>query len=171
MKFILNGDNYEMTRRDVEARLHGVSPDQIYEHAVEVNGELYPVKQVFAVATGRDVSEFTSQRARDVLRRLGFEDPRRAQQNLASGHAITEPTETVWVLELRTLAGGHQEMVLADSQDVDELQKQVAYNVGGDGSYQVQALHPDALGGEASFTIAWRNVAAASLHQRQIAAV
>jgi hypothetical protein len=167
MKFILNGDNYDVTRQNVEARLRGVAPDQIYEHAVEVNGTLFPVKQVFAVATGRDVSEFTSQRAQDVLRRLGFSDPRRTPK---PGPASPADPEIAWVLELRTLAGGHQAVLLADSQDLEQLSSEVANNVGGEGTCQVRAIHPDALGGEATFTVAWRNIATASIHQRVVPA-
>lgn len=122
------------------------------------------MKQVFATITGRDNSEFTSQRAQDVLRRLGFTDPRRAarvQSLLATGKA----PPPAWVLELRTKGGGHQEFELSHTQDLDELRAEVAYKIGGDTMYEVRAIHPDALGGETVFTIAWTNVAAASVHE------
>lgn len=165
MKFTLNGDPYELESKDVLTRMRGVTPDQIYEHAVEVGGVLYPVKQVFAGITGRDNSEFTSQRAQDVLRRLGYVDPRRAPRaGVLPGHG--QPTEPTWMLELRTNGGGHQEFELSPMQDRKELEAQLAYQVGGGGTYHLRAIHPDALGGEAIFTIAWANVAAASLHER-----
>lgn len=34
MKFTLNGDPYDLDPKDVLARMRGVAPDQIYEHAV-----------------------------------------------------------------------------------------------------------------------------------------
>jgi hypothetical protein len=173
MEFILNGKRYELTKREVEMRLRGVRPEQIYEHAVEANGQLYPVKQVFAVATGRDVSEFTSQRAQDVLRRLGFTDPRKN----GSGAATPPPPALSpalagagngeeWVLELRTLGGGHQEIVLVDPADVEGLKDALPSLVGTDTSSAVRGVHPDAVGREVVFLVAWRNVAAATVLRR-----
>ena len=42
-------------------------------HAAEIEEQLYPVKEVFARATGIDVLGFDTTQARAALRRLGFE--------------------------------------------------------------------------------------------------
>jgi hypothetical protein len=172
MDFIVNGQRYSPTRQEVEARLRGVSPGPIYRYAVEVNGTLYPVKQVFAIMTGLDYSNFTTQRARDVLRRFGF-----SEQPHASGpggtqppgpSAVTEPASpSTWVLEIRTLGGGSHEFELDDDEDVRALQAEISHGIGSDGSYQGRARCPDAVNGASEFTIAWRNVAAAVLYERR----
>lgn len=70
--FTLNGSRYELSSDVVEARLAGVPPDPIREHAVQVNGVWYPVKQAFEVAVGVPRSEFISHTARRHLWTLGF---------------------------------------------------------------------------------------------------
>jgi len=69
-------------------------------------------------------------------------------------------------MELRTPAGGYQEFQLADRQDRPELERHLAYSVGTSTTTQIVAIHRDALGGEAVFTIPWQNVSAASMLQR-----
>ena len=71
-RFTLRGTRYELSRELVESRLHGVAPAAIREHAVEVNGVWYPVKQAFEVAVGVPRSEFISHAARRHLATLGF---------------------------------------------------------------------------------------------------
>lgn len=46
------------------------------------------------------------------------------------------------------------------------LRDAISRNIGGDGSYQGRARRNDAVGGMSEFTIAWKNVAAAALYQR-----
>ncbi len=150
--------------------MRGVPPGPIYKFAIEVNGTLYPVKQVFAVATG--VDQFTTQRARDVLRRLGF-----SEQRHASGPSVVPPPgplpvtkatlSSMWVLEIRTIGGGSHEFLLDDDEDIQALQGEISRSIGSDRSYQCLARRPDAVDGRSEFTIAWRNVAAASLYQRR----
>jgi hypothetical protein len=170
MDFIVNGQRYSLTKQEVEARLRGVSPGPIFRYAVEVNGVLYPVKQVFAIVTG--VDQFTSQRARDVLRRLGFSEKRHASgpggMQPPGPSAVTESaSSSAWVLEIRTLGGGSHEFELDDSEDVQALQAEISHEIGSDGSYQGRARCQDAVDGVSEFTIAWRNVAAAVLYQRR----
>ena len=47
-----------------------------------------------------------------------------------------------------------------------ELERHLAYSVGTSTTTQIVAIHRDALGGEAVFTIPWQNVSAASMLQR-----
>lgn len=70
--FTLNGTRYELSSDVVEARLSEVTPESIREHAVQVNGIWYPVKQAFEVAVGVPRSEFISHTARRHLATLGF---------------------------------------------------------------------------------------------------
>lgn len=57
----------------VEARLVGVEPESICEHAVQVNGTWFPIKQAFEAAVGIARSEFISHTARRHLAALGFD--------------------------------------------------------------------------------------------------
>lgn len=55
------------------ARLSGVEPETVREHAVLVNGTWFPVKQAFEVAVGVPQAEFISHTARRHLVALGFD--------------------------------------------------------------------------------------------------
>lgn len=68
----MNGQLLELQPQQVEAAMSRVDPETIRQHAVEVDGRLYPVKQVLACATGLDRLDFTSAQARSILKRLGF---------------------------------------------------------------------------------------------------
>jgi hypothetical protein len=69
--FILNGDQIRLSDEEVIQAAQGLPPDPIQTWSVIVDGRAYPVKQVFRAALGR--TDFTSHRAADVLRRLGFQ--------------------------------------------------------------------------------------------------
>lgn len=71
-RFILNGTRYELSSHLMEARLAGVAPEPIRNHAVQINGVWYPVKQAFEVAVGVPRSQFISHTARRHLATLGF---------------------------------------------------------------------------------------------------
>jgi Holliday junction resolvase-like predicted endonuclease len=73
VRFVLGGRAYELRRSDVEARLAGVRPRSISTHAVLINGDWYPVRQAFEVATGVPADLFNSHTARRHLASLGFE--------------------------------------------------------------------------------------------------
>ena len=73
VQFTLNGDRYVLSRAVVEARLAGVEPESIREHAVQVNGTWFPIKQAFEAAVGIARSEFISHTARRHLAALGFD--------------------------------------------------------------------------------------------------
>jgi hypothetical protein len=103
------------------------------QYAVEVNGVRYPVKQAFRVATGLD--HFTTQRARDVLRRLGFfsgnaasADGYAASAPGSAPSAVTEPSP-LWVLEIQTLAGGSHEFELDEEEDVQALEAEISHRI------------------------------------------
>lgn len=70
--FTLKGTRYELSSEVVESRLSGVAPESIREHAVQVNGVWYPVKQAFEIGVGVRRSEFISHTARRHLSTLGF---------------------------------------------------------------------------------------------------
>ena len=71
--FTLNGQRSELTSEVVEARLDGVEPEPIREHAVRIGGVWFPVKQAFEKAADVRRTEFTSQTARRHLVALGFQ--------------------------------------------------------------------------------------------------
>ncbi|MBJ7353976.1 MAG: hypothetical protein JHC98_04050 [Thermoleophilaceae bacterium] len=71
-RFTLNGTRYEVSSDVAQSRLDGVVPEAIREHAVQVNGVWYPVKQAFEVAVGVPRADFISHTARRHLSALGF---------------------------------------------------------------------------------------------------
>jgi hypothetical protein len=68
----VSGHAFTLRQRDVWRAVSRTEPGEIRDHFVEIDGRRYPVKQALAVATGLDPSDFTSQHARSVLRRLGL---------------------------------------------------------------------------------------------------
>jgi hypothetical protein len=66
------GHTFTLRQPDVQRAIGQADPGEIRDHFVEVGGRRYPVKQALAIATGLDPSDFTSQHARSVLRRLGL---------------------------------------------------------------------------------------------------
>lgn len=68
----VGGKIFRLTRNQVIGKVKGVAPSSIQTHAVEIEGTDYPVKEVFALATGLDVLDFNTNQARNVLKRLGF---------------------------------------------------------------------------------------------------
>ena len=72
MRFTVGGESYEITPEQVVRALKGVEPEPIVKHLVEIEGSVYPPKQVFGRVTGRDRMSFTTYEAQRVLSRLGF---------------------------------------------------------------------------------------------------
>lgn len=68
----VRGRDFNLTQQDVETRMAGVDPELIQKHAVEVNGQLFPPKQVLGQVTGWQRTSFTTMEAQRVLTRLGF---------------------------------------------------------------------------------------------------
>jgi hypothetical protein len=72
MRFKVGGESLDLTREQVLAVMRGVSTERIQKHVVEIEGILFPPKQVFASVTGRRRQSFTTMEAQRVLSRLGF---------------------------------------------------------------------------------------------------
>ena len=70
--FVLNGRSMRLTRDQVDACARQADPEPVRSHAAEVDGRLYPPKQIFALATGLDRLDFTTMQARSQLLRLGY---------------------------------------------------------------------------------------------------
>lgn len=101
--FTLNGTRYELSSDVAEARLAGVAPGPIREHAVQVNGVWYPVKQAFEVAVGVPRSEFLSHTARRHLATLGF--PLQGQIESRDGALVASETAKPGLTVDRDLGG------------------------------------------------------------------
>ena len=72
MRFVLDGETFEVTPDQVRARLAGREPDRIQEYWVEIDGRHWPVKQALSLALGVGRGRFVSTTARRHLRKLGF---------------------------------------------------------------------------------------------------
>ena len=78
IEFVVNGASYRLSRSQVERAIRGEKPERVVTHGVVVGGQTFPVKQVFAKATGLDLLDFTSAVARRNLAKLEFELVRRS---------------------------------------------------------------------------------------------
>jgi len=70
---VVRGERIRLRRADVLRVVRNGPLGVVRQHAVEIDRQLYPVKEVFARATGVDVLDFNTTQARAALRRLGFE--------------------------------------------------------------------------------------------------
>jgi hypothetical protein len=70
---VVRGERLRLRRADIVRAVRDGDFGVIRQHAVEIDRQLYPVKEVFARATGVDVLDFNTTQARAALRRLGFE--------------------------------------------------------------------------------------------------
>ena len=76
VKFTVGGRTFRLSAEEVVRAVEGVEPEPARGNAkyfVVINGREYPLKQVFALATGLPRIAFTSMDAYRVLSRLGFE--------------------------------------------------------------------------------------------------
>jgi hypothetical protein len=71
-EFTVKGKRIVGSKKSVEEKMKGVEPEPTRSLVVEVNGRLYPVKQVLAQVFEVDRADFISHQARSVMRRLGF---------------------------------------------------------------------------------------------------
>ena len=69
----INGERFTISRKGVEKKMAGVSPEPLHDHGVKIHDRIYPVKQVIGDVTGLDRLAFQSAQSRNVLERLGFE--------------------------------------------------------------------------------------------------
>ncbi len=72
VSFQLNGEQMTLAVAQVQDAARNVTPEAARLHVVEVEGETFPVKQIFSAATGLDRLDFTTNQARTILKRLGF---------------------------------------------------------------------------------------------------
>jgi hypothetical protein len=70
---VVRGERIRLRKADVLRAVRDGELGVVRQHAVEIDRQLYPVKEVFARATGIDVLDFNTTQARAALRRLGFE--------------------------------------------------------------------------------------------------
>jgi hypothetical protein len=68
----VGGRDFNLTNEEVEVRMKGAEPELIQKHAVEVNGQMFPPKQVLGHVTGWERTSYTTMEAQRVLTRLGF---------------------------------------------------------------------------------------------------
>ncbi|GAB2972659.1 hypothetical protein [Actinotalea caeni] len=73
MRFTIQGRSHHLDAEEVRAVLSGRRPEPIRSHWVAVGGRQWPVKQALELCTGIYRAEFTSDTARRVFQRLGFE--------------------------------------------------------------------------------------------------
>ncbi|HEX3605403.1 MAG TPA: hypothetical protein VH134_05740 [Candidatus Dormibacteraeota bacterium] len=73
VELIVGGVRVRLRKADVIRAVREGDFGLVRQHAVEIERQLYPVKEVFARATGIDVLDFNTTQARAALRRLGFE--------------------------------------------------------------------------------------------------
>jgi hypothetical protein len=69
----VGGRDFNLTKQEVEARMKGEEPELIQKHMVEVNGQMFPPKQVLGHVTGWPRTSFTTMEAQRVLTRIGFD--------------------------------------------------------------------------------------------------
>lgn len=68
----VGGRDFNLTKQEVETRMSREEPEPIQKHMVEVNGQMFPPKQVLAHVTGWARTSFTTMEAQRVLARIGF---------------------------------------------------------------------------------------------------
>jgi hypothetical protein len=73
MEFTVSGSRITLTADQVQQAARRLGAEPIRSHVVQIDGALYPVKRVFAEASGLDLLDFTTNQARRVLKTLGFE--------------------------------------------------------------------------------------------------
>lgn len=94
MRFTVGGEQFEITREQVIAAMRHTAAESIQKHLVEVDGQMFPPKQVFATVTGRARQSFTTMEAQRVLGRLGFVC-RRADITLAGQDTVGRSNSSV----------------------------------------------------------------------------
>jgi hypothetical protein len=73
VELVVAGEKIRLRKVDVLDAVCDGPLGVVRQHAVEIEQRLYPIKEVFARATGIDVLDFNTTQARAALRRLGFE--------------------------------------------------------------------------------------------------
>lgn len=76
MRFTVGGESFDLTSEQIIRAMKGKAAEPIQKYSVDVDGQRFPPKQVFATATGRSRQSFTTHEAQRVLERLGFSSRR-----------------------------------------------------------------------------------------------
>jgi hypothetical protein len=71
-RFTVGGIQFLLTKEDVEKKLESITPEQVRELFVEVNGNRFPIKQALAEVAGLQRGMFTSHDAMRVFRKLNI---------------------------------------------------------------------------------------------------
>jgi|HubBroStandDraft_5_1064220.scaffolds.fasta_scaffold817000_1 hypothetical protein len=92
----VGGRRREITKDEVIRKMHGVKPEPVREHLVEIAGTAYPPKQVLETVTTWNRRSFTSLEAVRVLTSAGFPSRRVSEDGppQASGRAGDPPAGT-----------------------------------------------------------------------------
>ena len=69
----VRGRDFDVTKQEVETRMKGEEPELIQKHMVQVNGQMFPPKQVLEHVTGWARTSFTTAEAQRVLTRIGLD--------------------------------------------------------------------------------------------------
>lgn len=69
----VGGRDFDLTKQEVEARMKSEEPELIRKHVVDIDGRMFPPKQVLGHVTGWERTSFTTMEAQRVLARLGFD--------------------------------------------------------------------------------------------------
>jgi len=73
MEFQLGGQNYILSKEEVEDRLKHIEPEDVRKHYAVVEGRRFPVKQALSAAIDRPVTDFITTDAIRIFTNLGFE--------------------------------------------------------------------------------------------------
>ncbi|GAA1928484.1 hypothetical protein GCM10009716_40370 [Streptomyces sodiiphilus] len=72
MRCIIAGYPFNLTAREVQQAMSGVSPEPITGASVRIGRRVYPVKQVGATVTRQDRRDFSAGEVTRAMTKLGF---------------------------------------------------------------------------------------------------
>lgn len=72
MQMIVGGRDFDLTKAEIESMMRGRVAESIQKYVVEINGTVFPPKQVLGDVTGWTRTSFTTMEAQRVLTKLGF---------------------------------------------------------------------------------------------------
>jgi len=87
------GEEFEFERGRVEEVARSLEAESIRDHFVVVGGIRFPPKQILQAMTGLDRADFTTNQARAVLKRLGFETGRKSSGSAVRASSAGEAAE------------------------------------------------------------------------------
>lgn len=105
----VGGRGRDITKDEVIWGMHGVRPEPVREHLVEIAGTTYPPKQVLETVTEWNRRSFTSLEAVRVLTRVGFPCRRASEGDPAQ--ATSRPGESASIEQ--RLSGLESALIIA----------------------------------------------------------